>query len=270
MSDGLNRHAPSAAAQKSHARKTHERRQERRRQTARPAPDPGTEQELERKGEDDTQRPGRSGTGRLRMEFPGRAPCGDFSVKYDSCESSPRQRGPARRSERQDRLSSPSVLAMPARLVESRIVSLLDEAGRGWIGRQPELGDLFDELRRFVSAGGKRLRPLVLLLGRRGRRRRRQQPRRPRRRRRPRAAPRLRSHPRRRDGRQRHPPRRSPPSTARFEATHRGRTAARRGAGASARASPCWPATSPSSTPTRCWTAAPPGPRRLAPAPQSS
>ncbi len=65
----------------------------------------------------------------------------------------------------QDPLLTASVLAMPARRVESRIAALLDERGEKWISRQPELGYLFDALSCFVSAGGKRLRPLFCFWG---------------------------------------------------------------------------------------------------------
>jgi len=64
-----------------------------------------------------------------------------------------------------DHLSSASVLAMPARRVESRISALLDERAEDWISRQPELGSLFEALDCFVSAGGKRLRPLFCYWG---------------------------------------------------------------------------------------------------------
>ena len=53
----------------------------------------------------------------------------------------------------------------PARLVEDRILELLDEESRRWSLQQPELFDLFDELRRFVLQGGKRLRPAFCFWG---------------------------------------------------------------------------------------------------------
>ena len=58
-----------------------------------------------------------------------------------------------------------SALALPAHRVDRRIAALLDQRAEEWIGRQPALGSLFDALSGFVSAGGKRLRPLFCFWG---------------------------------------------------------------------------------------------------------
>src|SRR4051794_38154330 len=55
--------------------------------------------------------------------------------------------------------------ADPTRLVECRILELLDEESRRWSHQQPELVELFDSLRRFVLQGGKRLRPAFCFWG---------------------------------------------------------------------------------------------------------
>ncbi|HVG68310.1 MAG TPA: hypothetical protein VM785_08935, partial [Gaiellales bacterium] len=55
--------------------------------------------------------------------------------------------------------------ADPIRLVEGRILELLDDECGRWTQEQPELGCLFAELRRFVQRGGKRLRPSFCFWG---------------------------------------------------------------------------------------------------------
>jgi geranylgeranyl diphosphate synthase type I len=49
--------------------------------------------------------------------------------------------------------------------VEARVTALLDDELAYWTGEQPVLAPLFEALRRFVLAGGKRLRPLFCFWG---------------------------------------------------------------------------------------------------------
>ncbi|MFM7094740.1 MAG: polyprenyl synthetase family protein, partial [Actinomycetota bacterium] len=52
-----------------------------------------------------------------------------------------------------------------ARDVEAALAALITREERRWIADSPDLAVLFDELRRLVLGGGKRMRPAFCLLG---------------------------------------------------------------------------------------------------------